>query len=39
MLDEEDEPSLLELKKDLKDVGNEINQFEIKTMLSGEHDS
>ncbi len=39
MLDEDDEPSLLELKKDVKNIGNEINQFEIKTMLSGEHDS
>lgn len=36
--DEEDKSSLLELKNDLKNINNEINQFEFKTMLSGEHD-
>jgi peptide chain release factor 2 len=39
LLEEDDEPSLLELKKDVKIIDNEISQFEIKTMLSGEHDS
>lgn len=38
MLDEEDKISLLELKNDLMNVNSEINQFEFKTMLSGEHD-
>lgn len=39
MLDEEDKSSLMELKNDSNSIINELNQFEIKIMLSGEHDA
>jgi len=38
MLDEGDKSSLEELKNDLKNISNNVSQFEIKTMLSEEHD-
>ncbi len=38
MLDENDKSSLKELKSDLKNILDNINQFEIKIMLSEEHD-
>ncbi len=39
MLEEDDKSSLLELKNDLNSITNKINQFELKTLLSGENDS
>lgn len=38
ILEEEDESSILELKNDLNSISSQINQFELKAMLSGEHD-
>ena len=38
MLDEEDKASLEELKKDINNISVETSQFEVKIMLSGEHD-
>lgn len=38
MLEGEDNSSLEELKTELKSITDEIREFEIKTMLSGEHD-